>query len=207
MRKILLSILVCIVAIPVISFAQESGTFIGSLGLGLTSAQGQFSDPDLFAAGSGFGAEAQAMFYPIGGFGIGGLVNYLRFGSSYPGIEGRTSFNFDQIGGLAKLNLIPLHNGTIYAVGGGGSFTPSVHNYIPEASTDRAGDKSGWFGFGGVGLSSSTDRRTIYEMELKYNVGRADFTLDNKTSNVWDFIYLGVKLSFASKGKGAPTGY
>jgi hypothetical protein len=203
MRLITVTLAIFLLSIFAVSQAQRGGTFVGSLGLGLTAAQDNFADQAGFSAGSGFGMEGELRFYLWRGFAIGGFVNYMRFGTSYPSSEGRLSFNFSQMGGLAKMNFIRLSKGAIYLTGGGGVFTPNAHYYIPDNSLDRAGDEYGYFGFGGIGLSSKTSMRIIYEFEMRYNVGRADYTIDTIESNVWDFIYAGVKLSFASKGKAA----
>ena len=203
-----MALILAIIVTPTFLFAQEGGTFVGSLGLGITAAQDDFADNVYgFSGGSGFGMEGELSYYLWGGFGIGGFVNYLRFGSSHETSQGRLSFNYSQMGGLAKMNFIGLSRGTIYLMGGGGVFTPSAHYYVPDFSTDVAGAERGYFGFGGVGLKSYTDRRILYELEVRYNVARADYTLDEITSNVWDFLYIGVKLSFASKGKEAPPRY
>jgi hypothetical protein len=208
MRKCLFAAILTVILVPVLVSAQEGGAFVGSLGLGITSAQGDFSDPVYgFSGGTGVGLEGELRFYPWGGFGIGGFANYMRFGSSHETAEGRLSFNYSQMGGLAKMNFIPLSNGAIYLTGGGGVFTPSAHYYIPDNSTDEVGADRGYFGFGGVGLVSITNRRILYELEFRYNIARADYTLDDIYSNVWDFVYVGIKLSFASKGRPAPPRY
>ena len=208
MRSILLVLILAVLATPALLSAQEGGAFVGSMGIGITAAQDDFADDVYgFSAGSGFGMEGELSFYPFGGFGIGGFVNYLRFGSSHETSQGRMTFNYSQMGGLAKMNFIGLSRGTIYLMGGGGVFTPSAHYYVPDNSRDVAGDERGYFGFGGIGLKSYTDRRIIYELEARYNVARADYTLDEITSNVWDFVYIGVKVSFASKGKEGPPRY
>ena len=59
MKKALIVILLLSVIIPVSAFAQKNGSFVGSLGLGLTSAQGDFASSDFFSAGSGFGMGAE----------------------------------------------------------------------------------------------------------------------------------------------------
>ncbi len=59
----------------------------------------------------------------------------------------------------------------------------------------------GGFGFAGFGISSATDRLIIYELEFKYNLSYAEFILDDIEYNDFNFIYMGVKLSYASKGK------
>jgi hypothetical protein len=208
MKKAVLLVLMIIVVIPVYSFAQGSGAFVGSFGLGLTSAQGDFAKSDVFAAGGGFGFGAELRYYLFNGFAIGGLANYNRFGSSYTSPLGTTSYTFTQLGGLARLNFASISGGKLYVVGGGGVFTPSVHFYMPNNPTTYKADKAGTFGFGGIGISSMTDRKVIYEVELKYNMARDDYTLDTNTkSNVFDFIYFGLRLSFSSKGKDAPPKY
>lgn len=205
MRSVLLALILTIIATPAFLSAQEGGAFVGSLGMGITAAQGDFADDVYgFSAGSGFGMEGELSFYLWGGFGIGGFVNYMRFGSSYEASQGRLSFNYSQMGGLTKMNFIGLSRGTIYLMGGGGVFTPSAHYYVPDNSVDVTGAERGYFGFGGIGLKSFTDRRILYELEFRYNVARADHTLDEITSNVWDFAYIGVKISFSTKGKEAP---
>jgi hypothetical protein len=208
MGKYLVAAILTVVFVPALVSAQAGGAFVGSLGLGMTSAQGDFADGVYgFSGGSGIGVEAELRFYLWGGFGIGGFVNHMRFGSSHETSEGRLSFNYSQLGGLAKMNFIPLSNGAIYLTGGGGVFTPATHYYIPDNSRDEVGDESGYFGFGGIGLVSITNRRILYELEFRYNIARADYTLDEIDSNVWDFVYVGIKLSFASKGKPTPPRY
>jgi len=208
MRTVLTTLILVLIVTCAVSSAQEGGAFVGSLGFGLTAAQSDFASSTTgFSGGSGFGMEADLQFYLWRGFSIGGLVNYMRFGSSYQSDRGRLSFNFSQLGGFAKMNFIGLSNGVIYLTGGGGTFTPSAHYYIPDNSIDEAATESGYFGYGGIGLSSRTAFRMIYEFEIRYNYARADYPLDSLSSNVWDFIYAGVKLSFASKGKEAPPRY
>ncbi len=131
----------------------------------------------------------------------------MRFGSSYPTLQGRLNLSFSQLGGQAKMNFFRVSDGVLYLTGGGGLFTPNAHYYLPDNSYVDPGSESGYFAFGGMGLSSRTDRRIIYEFEMRYNMGRADYTLETTTSNVWDFVYAGVKISFASKGKGEPPRY
>lgn len=208
MRSVLLALILAIIATPAFLSAQEGGAFVGSLGMGITAAQGDFADDVYgFSAGSGFGMEGELSYYLWGGFGIGGFINLMRFGSSYETSQGRLSFNYSQMGGLTKMNFIGLSRGTIYLMGGGGIFTPGAHYYVPDNSVDVTGDESGYFGFGGIGLKSFTDRRILYELEFRYNIARADHTLDEITSNVWDFAYIGMKISFATKGKEAPPRY
>jgi hypothetical protein len=132
----------------------------------------------------------------------------MRFGSTYSTIKGRPSYNFSQLGGTGRLNLFGVGSGSLFIYGGGGVFTPNAHFYVPDNSVDEPADKSGTFFFGGLGLVSRPNQKVLYELEMRYNAGRADYTLDNGNfSNVWDFIYVGVKLGFASKGKEAPPKY
>jgi hypothetical protein len=213
MKKALMLIVLLVAITPIYSSAQQSGTFVGALGIGLPTAQGDFGSASFLSAGSGFGFEGEIRYYLLNGFAIGALGNWMRFGSSVSTLNGRVSYNFDQIGGSARLNLIPLSNGTIFINGGGGIFTPNAHFYVPDASSDITGPKRGYFGFGGIGISSPTNMKTLYELELRYNMGRADVSSSdfglsgNFKTNSWDFIYLGVKLSFASKGKDAAPRY
>ncbi len=206
MRKIALIIIVLVMATASLSNAQYSGALVGSLGIGVTSAQGEFSDLNFFAAGSGFGAGVELKYYLLTGFGIGGFVNYDRFGSAYSSSAGRRSYNFTQFGGLAKMNLFDVRSGRLFIAGGGGMFTPTVHFYIPDKSYDKVG-KSGAFAFGGIGLSSDPEASTVYEFEVRYSLGTSTFTLDKKTNKAWDFIYIGSKISFSSKAKAAPPRY
>ena len=204
MRKLLVVLVLTLMTFTV-SNAQRGGAFVGSLGMGFTAAQGDFADNTIgFSAGSGFGVEGGMQYYLWSGFSIGGFVNLMRFGSTYETEEGRLSFAYSQLGGQAKMNFFDVSDGVLYLVGGGGLFTPSAHYYVPDNSYDEPGAESGTFAFGGLGLSSRTDRKIIYEFEVRYNMARADYTLDTTTSNVWDFIYAGIKISFASKGKDTP---
>jgi hypothetical protein len=210
MKKAVLLGLLLVAILPIQSPAQQGGALVGSVGMGFTSAQGDFASTDIFAAGSGFGIEGQLRYYLLGGFGIGPLVNYMRFGSSLFSELGRTSYNFSQIGGVARLNLIRLSGGTFFVNGGGGMFTPTTHYYAPDNSTDVMADKSGNFFFGGLGLASTPDRKVIYEFEIRYNVGTTSepFALDaTHETDKFDFIFAGARLSFASKGKDAPPKY
>ena len=206
MRKLFLLSLILIAALFINSPAQQSGAFVASMGIGITSAQGDFSDPLFLNAGSGSGIGGQLAFYPINGFGLGGFIHYMRFGSAYDSPLGRLSYNFTQLGGIAKLNLVPISGGTLYLTGGGGIFTPNAHYYIPDASFDMTGDR-GFFGFGGLGISSDTHSKVMYELEMRYNLSDADFVLEEQDAisvNRFDFIYVGVKLSLSSKGRPTP---
>jgi hypothetical protein len=207
MKKVVLISLALVAILPLYSFAQQGGALVGSLGLGLTSAQGDFAAADLAAAGGGFGVEGQLRFYLFNGFGVGPMVNYMRFGSSYSTTQGRLSYNFNQVGGVARLNLIRLSSGALFLNGGGGIFTPNAHYYSPDNTIDEPAEESGNFFFGGIGLTSFPDRKVTYELEIRYSVGTAEATYGEITSDVWDFIYANVKISFASKGKDAPPKY
>ncbi|OGC90481.1 MAG: hypothetical protein A2W25_07240 [candidate division Zixibacteria bacterium RBG_16_53_22] len=210
MKKAVVFGLVLVAFLSTQSPAQQGGALVGSLGLGLTSAQGDFASSDLLAAGSGFGVEGQLRYYLFGGFGIGPMVNYMRFGSSYDSELGRISYNFNQFGGVARLNLFGVSQGALFINGGGGIFKPNIHYYAPEVTIDTSAEKSGTFFFGGLGLTSIPSRKVTYEFEIRYSVGRSDseYALDaTHKSDAWDFIYAGVRLSFASKGKDAPPKY
>jgi Outer membrane protein beta-barrel domain len=210
MKKAVLFGLALVVTMAIQSPAQQAGALVGSIGLGLTAAQGDFANSDLLAAGSGFGIEAQARYYLFSGFGFGPMINYMRFGSSYESDGGEVSYNFSQLGGMARLNLFGLSNGAVFVNGGGGIFKPNAHFYSPDNPTDVSADKSGNFFFGGLGLTSYPTRRVIYEFEIRYNIGSSPdpFALDaTRQSDVWDFIYAGVRLSFASKGQSEPPKY
>lgn len=210
MKKAVLLGLVLVAILPFQSSAQQGGALVGSAGLGLTSAQGDFANSDIFAAGSGFGIEGQLRYYLFDGFGIGALVNYMRFGSSYYSELGRTSFNFSQIGGVARLNFAGISGGSLFINGGGGIFKPNSHYYAPENSVDITAEESGNFFFGGIGLASVPTRKVVYEFELRYNVGKVseEFALDaTHRSDAFDFIYAGVRLSFSSKGENDPPKY
>lgn len=211
MRKLLLALFIMVLAFPSALLAQKSGSLVGSLGIGLEAAQGDFADQAVgYAANSGFGIEAELRYYLFGGFAIGGNINYNRFASSYESTQGRVSYNFSQAGGLAKMNLFSISDGKLYLTGGGGVFTPHVHYYSQDNSFSRAGDESGTYYFGGIGLISKTSMKALYEFEARYNIARAKNTghvLGNVNSDVWDFIYIGMKLSFSTKGKDQPPKY
>ncbi len=204
MRSVLMAL---IFTIPVSLYAQEQGAFVGSLGLGITSAQGEFSDANLLAAGGGFGFGAEFRYYNLDGYAVGLFVNYNRFGSSYSTSEGRPSFNFSQLGALWRFDLGTVSDGRVYFSWGGGVFVPNAHFYVPDFSVNHPSEEMGGFGFVGLGLSSTTNRLIMYELELKYSLSYAEYILDGIEYNDFNFIYMGVKLSFASKGKEAPPRY
>jgi hypothetical protein len=213
MKKALLLIVLLLVITPIYASAQQAGAFVGSMGLGFPSAQGDFSDSKFLSAGSGFGFEGEIRYYLLNGFAIGAMANWLRFGTTVSSASGRLSYNFSQLGGTARLNLIPLSSGAIFVNGGGGTFKPNAHYYVPDHSFDMNAPKRGYYGFAGIGLTSSPYLKTLYELEVRYNMGRADINSadyglpGSMSTNVWDFVYVGVKLSFASKGKDAPPKY
>ncbi len=213
MQKILPALLVVLIAFPSVLLAQEGGSLVGSLGLGLTVAQGDFSDEVIsdgvigLAASSGFGMEAELRYYLFGGFSIGGNINYMRFGSSFESTSGRVSYNFNQMGGLAKMNILSVSDGKMYLTGGAGVFTPNAHFYVPSGSFNIAGEESGTYFFGGIGLISKTTRKALYELEARYNVGTTNFEIEGIQSDAWNFIYIGIKVSFSTKGLGSPPLY
>jgi hypothetical protein len=208
MRKILLVLAILVMTFSSPSLAQNGGSLVGSLGIGLTAAQGDFADEATgYAASSGLGIEAELRYYLFGGFSIGGNINYMRFASSFESSQGRISYNFSQAGGLAKMNLFSISDGKLYLTGGGGVFTPSVHFYSQDNSFTRSGDERGTYYFGGIGLISRTNMKALYEFEARYNIARAENTLGYVDSDVFDFIYIGMKLSFSTKGKDQPPRY
>jgi len=210
MKKAVLFGLIMVAILPIQSKAQQGGALVGSLGLGLTSAQGDFASSDFLDAGNGFGIEAQFRYYLFSGFGVGPMVNYVRFGSPYESDLGNLSYNFSQIGAVARLNLFGLSSGAIFLNGGGGIFKPNAHYYAADNSSDVTAEDAGNFFFGGLGLTSFPNRKVAYEFEIRYNVGTTPdpFELDTiHKSDVWDFLYVGIRLSYASKGKDAPPKY
>jgi len=208
MRKILLVFLIFVTAFPTTLRAQKAGSLVGSLGLGLTAAQGDFAnEAEGYAASSGFGIEAELRYYLFGGFSIGGNINYLRFGSSIESTEGRISYNFSQMGGIAKMNFINISGGKLYLTGGAGIFTPKAHVYSAGNSYTNVSDSSGTYYFGGIGLISKSSMKALYELEVRYNYARAGNDLGFSDSDVWDFIYVGLKISFSTKGMDQPPRY
>lgn len=208
MRKVLPVILIFVIAFPNAIQAQQGGSLVGSVGLGLTAAQGDFADEaEGYAASSGFGIEAELRYYLFGGFSIGGNINYMRFGSSFESTEGRISYNFSQMGGIAKMNFIDISGGKLYLAGGAGIFTPKAHYYSPGNSFTEAGDETGQYYFAGIGLISKTSMKALYELEARYNIARAENNLGFSGSDVWDFIYVGLKISFSTKGMNLPPRY
>ena len=212
MRKILLALACLVIVYPSTLLAQKGGSLVGSLGIGLAAAQGDFASQDagFAAASSGFGIEAELRYYLFGGFAIGGNVNYERFASSYESTQGRVSYNFSQMGGIAKMNLITISPGKMYIMGGAGVFTPKVHYYSEGNSFSQAGDERGTYYFGGIGLISKTSMKALYEFEARYNIATAkndNQVLNYVKSDAWDFIYIGMKLSFSTKGMDQPPKY
>lgn len=209
MRKFLPFLLIlATLYLPSVVKAQEGGALVGSIGLGLTAAQGDFADESIgYAAGSGFGIEGELRYYLFGGFSLGGNINYMRFGSSYESSQGRISYNFSQMGGLVKMNFINISKGKLYLTGGGGVFTPNAYVYSSSGSYGMSSDESGTYYFGGIGLISSTVMKTLYELEVRYNYARAENNLGYSVSDAWDFIYVGMKISFSTKGNGSPPRY
>jgi hypothetical protein len=105
------------------------------------------------------------------------------------------------------MNFINISNGKLYLTGGGGVFTPNAHIYSPGNSYTISADESGTYYFGGIGLISKTSMKALYEFEARYNYARAENNLGSPSTDVWDFIYVGLKLSFSTKGMDAPPRY
>jgi len=212
MRFCLVAVLLMLLSFSGAGLAQQAGSFVAGLDIGITSATGDFKN-DTLEAGNGFGLGAELRYTLLNGFSFGPFVRYHRFGSSKQTTEGDISYNFAQYGGLAKLNLFDVEKGRIYAVGGGGMFKPNRHVWTPEYTTDEEWD-TGMFFMGGLGLSSNPNSTSIFEFEVRYNLGEADYISTNpatgdeiKDNFKFDFLYFVFKISFNSKGQPAPPRY
>jgi len=203
MRNCLIAILILVVSIPCISEAQKAGSILAGLEVGITSAVGDFRS-DSLEAGTGVGFGADLKYTILNGFSLGPFIRYSRFGSSIQSSEGNISYNFVQYGGMAKFNVMDVSGGKLYVTGGGGVFTPKRHTWTTDYTVDESFE-SGTFFTGGIGLSSNPNYTTIYEFEIRYQIGKADYettilgTTTTETFN-FDCIYIGAKLSFNSKG-------
>jgi len=212
MPKILSVVVVALLLIPGFAAAQQAGSFIAGLDVGLTSAAGDFRNDTAMYGGSGVGFGAELRYTILNNFSVGPFVKYARFGSDQNLDEGNVSFNFTQLGALARLNLFNLQSGKFYLFGGGGQFTPNMHLWTPDYTEDQ-GFESDMFYTGGIGLCSNPYSTTIYEIEARYSTGDAnvtttDFTGFSQTfTRNFDFIYVGMKLSFNFGGKEPPPRY
>lgn len=204
MSKGLLAVLITIVLIPGLCFAQKAGSFVAGLDIGLASATGDFVvDPDLLA-GSGFSLGAELRYTLINNFSFGPFIRYYRFGSDLSVEIGHASINMSQYGALARFNLFNVEEGKIYLFGGGGLFKPNTHFWAPDYTYDYPFER-GQFLTGGFGLCSDPYAATIYELEFRYNRGDADLEsiVENQTvttNHKFDFYHISMKLMFNSKG-------
>ncbi len=210
MRFCLIAVLIMLLSFSSMGMAQESGSFIASFDIGITSAMGEFKDDGMAANGFGLGAELQYTLFQNLSFGP--FARYHRFGLREPSTDGTSSYNFTQYGGVAKLNLFDVDKGKLYVVGGGGMFTPNYHIWTPDYVSNDEWD-TGTFFMGGLGISSNPFRKTVFQLEVRYNLGTADYVMEDafgeETSEEYkfDFLYFLVKISFNSKGKSAPPRY
>lgn len=212
MRFCLLAVLILLLSFCGIATAQKAGSFVAGLDVGVTSAVGDFRD-DTLEAGTGFGIGAELRYTLFNSFSFGPFVRYHRFGTEIQSTEGSISYNFSQYGGMAKLNLFRVNKGKIYLVGGGGIFKPTRHIWTPDYTANETWESSIFF-MGGLGLSSNPYSTTIYEFEMRFNAGNADYKtaiagtdLVETTNHRFDFIYFVIKISFNSKGIAAPPRY
>lgn len=204
MRFCLVTVIVMLLSFSSVSVAQNAGSYIAGLDIGITSAIGDFKS-DTLNAGGGFGLGAELRYTLFQDFSFGPFIRYYRFGGNTQSTEGNISYNFTQYGGLAKYNMFNVDKGKIYLVGGGGIFKPNLHLWTPDYITDDSWD-SGMFFMGGLGLSSNPQATTIFEFEVRYNIGDADYITsypvgDDTIENFkFDFLYFVFKISFNSKG-------
>lgn len=203
MKKWILVIAVLIL-IPGLAHSQRAGSFIFGFDLGLTSAMGDFSSDTNFAANSGVCIGGELRFAILRNLTVGPFMRYNRFTSDKSTPDAHISFNFTQIGGIGRLNLIDISTGKFYILGGGGIFTPYKHKWMLSSTTDEA-MKRGIFFNGGAGLCSDPYANIIYELEFKYNMGKAEDGAGIEHN--FDFIQASLKLSFNSKGTVPPPRY
>ncbi len=203
MRKCIL-ILSLALLIPGSAYCQKAGSFVFGFDLGLASALGDFSNDTAFAAGGGVCIGAELRYTIVRHFSFGPSIRYNRFTTDQPATEAHISYNFTQIGGLGRLNVFDVSTGKIYLLGGGGIFTPYKHSWMINGSTDEKMQR-GMFVQGGIGICSDPLANIIYELEFRYNMGKAD---DNSGVEYnFDFFHVAMKFSFNSKGITPPPRY
>lgn len=207
MRKFLLATMVAVMLIPGLCMAQKAGSLIFGLDLGFTAPIGDFKDDSSSMAKGSFSLGADLRYTLINNLSIGPFIQYNRFGSDFLDERGHVSYNFTQIGGIAKLNLLNVQNGKLFVVGGAGIFTPNAH-YWSSNSVENESSQQGQFFMGGIGLSSDPKANVIYNIEFRYNKGDADLFDSADSPNLkYDFISFLIKLEFNSKGKEAAPRY
>jgi hypothetical protein len=168
---------------------------------------GDFKDDSLSMAKGSFSMGVDLRYTLINNLSIGPFVQYNRFGSDMIDERGHVSFNFTQIGGLAKLNLLNIQSGKLYVVGGAGIFTPNTH-YWSVNSIDNESAQQGKFFMGGIGLGSDPKANVIYNIEVRYHKGDADlYDTADSPNRKYDFINFLIKLEFNSKGKESAPRY
>jgi len=203
MSKGLLAVLAAMVLISGPVFAQQAGSFIGGLDIGLASATAELVDDPELLAGSGFSFGAEVRYTLLGNLSFGPFIRYYRFDSDLSVEVGHASVNMSQYGALGRLNLFNVEKGKIYIFGGGGLFEPNVHFWAPDYTYDYPFER-GQFFTGGFGLCSNPYAATIYELEFRYNRGDADF---ESVNHKCDFYHISMRLMFNSKGIVPPPRY
>jgi opacity protein-like surface antigen len=203
MRSCIIAVLIAVMIVPNALLAQEAGSFVAGIEIGLTSALGDFRN-DSLDANTGFGIGAEARYTLLKNISFGPFLRYHRFGSNISSPQGNVSYSFAQYGGLGRINMFGVGGGRLYIVGGGGLFKPNSHTWTPE-NTSNVSFETGQFFTAGLGLSTNPLASTIYELEIRYNSGNADkismVGIEEVTQNYqFDFIYISMKLSFNSKG-------
>ncbi|MCD6161357.1 MAG: outer membrane beta-barrel protein [candidate division Zixibacteria bacterium] len=212
MCKRLVLILVVIIMVPGQIFAQKAGSFIASIDIGLTAPVGDFSTDTTLKSESGFGFGGELRYALLNNLSLGPFFKYYRFGSSSQSSSGSISYNFVQYGGLIRLNVYNVNDGKLYIVGGGGAFKPNAHSWSREQIKNESFESDIFF-TAGLGLCSNPYAKTIYEFEVLYNTGNADWnriTYEGEELNSnhnFDFIYLCMKISFNTGGETAPPRY
>ena len=207
MRNCLIAILIALISLPCAGIAQESGSFLAGFELGITSATGDFRDS--LDANTGFGIGAELRYALMNGLSFGPFLRYNRFGTNIESGDGNYSYNYIQYGGILHLNVFDVEKGKIYLVGGGGMFTPKKHVWSQGYTADY-NYETGAFFTGGLGLSTDPRASTIFELEVRYSMGEADYktmVLDEEITDTYKFNSIAVlaKMSFNSKGfKPAP---
>jgi hypothetical protein len=207
MRKFLLATMVAVMLIPGLSMAQKAGSFILGLNAGFTSPVSDFKNDTLLLAKGGLGFGAELRYTLIRDLSFGPFIQYNHFSSDLVDDRGQASFNFTQMGGLARFNLLNASSGKIYLSGGGGIFTPNEHFWSISGTQDQPSQRGNFF-FGGLGLSSDPKSTVIYNLEFRYNSGKANTSnAANAPSLKYDFISINMKLEFNSKGVASAPRY
>lgn len=200
MKKAVIAIMVAVMIIPGLCYAQKAGSFLAGFDLGLTAATGDFRS-DSLSSSNGFGFGGELRYTLLNDLSFGPFIRYHRFGSEINDGSGRYSYNFSQIGIMARYNIVDVDSGKLYLVGSGGTFTPNVHLWTTDYTEDEAYE-SGIFYAGGIGICTNPYASTIYELEFRYNMGDAEPKSNSGSveSSNFEFFYITMKISFNSKG-------